>query len=401
MGWLSLVGVRTGQTVRAVCARRTIRYSSQPRQKPVAALSSAATSARPVATAPRTGTPSRYPAAPTTANSRPTSWAKRGGASGSRSRTGPSRGATSSRNSTPYGAYRSSANAPTAKTTAWTATSVPLPSRRATARTAAVTHAAKRGPRTSISRGTAELMGKRGSPDGGQGTSGRTGSVLREPDTGSCRRGTGRLCGARSAGCPRRESSRSRACPDMRVYQGGQLVGSRRAAAAPDQPPVAVEVEQRRRAADVELAGLLEVALGVDVDDGQARAGRPQLRQAGLRRAAGRAERGGELDDGEIGLRGADAQALEHPVRGHVPTFPGRPDGAAPRAQPPGRQGRDRQRGDHDGHSDATHRRVEPAGRRRYSAVSTVSTALSPMSTPSAAGRTLITVSPNGRAGTG
>ncbi len=41
------------------------------------------------------------PAAPTTATTRPTSWAKRAGASGSRSRTGPSRGATRTRNSTP------------------------------------------------------------------------------------------------------------------------------------------------------------------------------------------------------------------------------------------------------------------------------------------------------------
>src|SRR4051812_45041171 len=48
-----------------------------------------------------------------------------------------------------------------AKTTAWTATSVPLFRTRATARTTAVTHAAKRGPRTSTSRGAAELMEKK------------------------------------------------------------------------------------------------------------------------------------------------------------------------------------------------------------------------------------------------
>src|SRR4051812_30529540 len=58
-GFLRWWGVLTSQAVRAGTARRTIRYSSQPRQKPVAAWSSAATSASPVATAPVTGEPSR------------------------------------------------------------------------------------------------------------------------------------------------------------------------------------------------------------------------------------------------------------------------------------------------------------------------------------------------------
>src|SRR3954470_3259219 len=393
-------GCAGGQAVRAGRARRTVRYSSQPRQKPVTALSRAATSARPVATAPTSGAPVRYPVAPTTANIRPTSCAKRGGASGSRSRTGPSRGATSSRNSTPYGAYRSPANAPTAKTTAWTATSVPLPWTTAMARTTAVTHAAKRGPRTSISGGTAELI-DHDSPDGGQGTSGRTGSVLRESDTGSCPRGTGRLCGERSARGPRREGNRSRARPGMRVYQCGELVGPRRAAAAPDEPAGTIEVEQRRGSADVEFPDLVEVALGVDLDHRQTRPAPLHLLQAGLGGAAGRAEGRGEPDDGQVGLGRADPQALEQRLRRHVLASLDPPEGTAPRPLPPRSQGGHRQRGHYDDRSDPTHRRVEPAGRQGYSAVSTVSAACRPMRTPSAAGRTLVTRSPNGRAGTG
>src|SRR5215218_2008988 len=115
------------------------------------------------------------------------------------------------------------------------------------------------------------------------------GADLRRSDTGSCPRGTGPLCGARSAGCPRRESSRSRAHPDVGVYQSGQLLRSRRAAAAADEAPVAVQVEQRGGPADAELPDLLEVALGVHVDDGQPGAGRLQLPQARLRGAAGTA----------------------------------------------------------------------------------------------------------------
>src|SRR5690348_14666859 len=95
----------------------------------------------------------------------------------------------------------------------------------------------------------------------GKGTSGRSGTDLSRSDRGSCRRGTGPLCGARSAGCPRAEGSGSRAGSRVRLYQGGQLLRPRRAAAAADQPPVAVEVEQRGGAADVELAHLVEVAL--------------------------------------------------------------------------------------------------------------------------------------------
>src|SRR3954471_16212668 len=179
-----------------------------------------------------------------------------------------------------------------ANTAAWTATSTPLPRTSATARTTAVIHAEKRGPRTSTRRSAeviAETFGRR---------TGRVWSVgtgLRRSDRGSCRRGTGRLCVATSAGCPRRESSRSRGRSDMGVYQCGQLVRSRRAAAAADQLPVTSQVEQRRGAADVEVAHLLEVALGVDVDHGQARPSPPQVLQPRLRRPAGPAEGGREL----------------------------------------------------------------------------------------------------------
>src|SRR4051812_40165674 len=169
-----------------------------------------------------------------------------------------------------------------ANTTAWTATSTPLPRRSATARTTAVIHAEKRGPRTSTRRGAAviaETFGRR---------TGRVWSVgtdLRRSDRGSCRRGTGRLCVATSAGCPRRESSRSRARPRMGVHQGGQLLGPRCAAAAADQLALAVQVEQRGGPADVELAHLVQVALGVDVHVRQPRPAGAQVLQARLRRA--------------------------------------------------------------------------------------------------------------------
>ena len=61
---------------------------------PKAALRNAATSANPVAIRPSSGTPAANPTAPTTANTKPTSWANFSGGTGSRSVTGPSRGAT-------------------------------------------------------------------------------------------------------------------------------------------------------------------------------------------------------------------------------------------------------------------------------------------------------------------
>ena len=106
-----------------------------------------------------------------------------------------------------------------------------------------MTPAAKRGPRTSTRRGAAVIAGR--PSDGGQGASGRSGTVLRRSDRGSCRRGTGQLCGARSAGCPRRESSRSRPYSGMGIDESGQFLRPGRAAAAADQPPVAA----RRRTA--------------------------------------------------------------------------------------------------------------------------------------------------------
>ena len=232
----------------------------------MAALSRAATSARPVATAPthggteqvagraddgedagrragRSAAAPRAPArAPARAGARPA-----GGRARRRARTADRR------------------TAPTAKTTAWAATSQPLPVSRATARTTVVTHAPNRGPRTSTSAGRARqrTRGVRALMEGDLRTADRArldgrGADLSRSDRGSCRRGTGRLCGARSAGCPRREGNRSPATsgrrPGVGLDQGGQLLGPRRAAAAADQPPVAVEVEQRRGAPDVELA---------------------------------------------------------------------------------------------------------------------------------------------------
>ena len=186
-------------------------------------------------------------------------------------------------NSTPYGAYRRPANAPTANTTAWTATSTPLPVSRATARTTVVTQAPKRGPRTSIRRaGSTVQPWEERPPDGGQGTSGRAGLALRRSDRGSCRRGTGPLCGARSAWCPRGESSRSRApAPTWASTRAVSSSGRGAPLLRPSRLPSRREVEQRRRAADVELAHLVEVALGVDVHVGQPGPGGLQLLQAG------------------------------------------------------------------------------------------------------------------------
>ena len=240
------------------------------------------------------------------------------------------------------------------------------PVSRATASTAVVTHAAKRGPRTSTG-------GQCRTHTGVQGLSGRrsghvwtNGVVLRESDRGSCRRGTGQLCGERSAGCPRRESSRSRRrSPDMGVHQGGQLVRAAARRCCGRSAAVAAEVEQRRGAPDVEFAHLVEVALGVDVDDREARAGGLQLLQPGLRGPAGRAERGGELDDGQVGVSGRTPRRSKRPAASATPspavraprrcgraaTRPRRavttsaatsttaPDPAHPRPQPAGRRG--------------------------------------------------------------
>src|SRR3954451_22220336 len=203
------------------------------------------------------------------------------------------------------------AKAPAAKTTACAASSTPLLVSRTTASTTLVTDAAKRGPRTSTKR-WGELM--EGPLDGGQGTSGRSETDLSRSDTGSCPGGTDRLCGARSAGCPRRQGNGSRGRPDPRIHERRQFLGSGRSAAPADDRPRPVQIEQGGRPADVEGAHLVEVALGVDVQDGEARAGGLQLLEPGLRRAAGCAERGGELDDGEVGGAGAHAERLEHGV---------------------------------------------------------------------------------------
>src|SRR6266702_119593 len=86
---------------------------------------------------------------PTTENPNPTPCANRGGAESSRSRTGPRRGATRCRNTSPYGARDSPANAPMPNTTACAASSGHQPVINTTARTTVVSHAPKRGPRTS------------------------------------------------------------------------------------------------------------------------------------------------------------------------------------------------------------------------------------------------------------
>src|SRR3954470_7817030 len=120
-----------------------------------AALRKAATNANPVAISPRAPKPVPNPAAPTTANPKPTSWANLSGGTGSFSVTGARRGATSLAKISPYGCLRGPPTAPTAKTTACTARITAAASRltldtiNVTTRTAVVTHAAKRGPRTS------------------------------------------------------------------------------------------------------------------------------------------------------------------------------------------------------------------------------------------------------------
>src|SRR3954471_23362674 len=120
-----------------------------------AALRNAATKANPVAISPRAPRPIPNPAAPTTANPKPTSWANLSGGTGSFSVTGARRGATNLAKIRPYGCLRGPPTAPTAKTTACTpritaaAPRLTLDAINVTTRTAVVTHAANRGPRTS------------------------------------------------------------------------------------------------------------------------------------------------------------------------------------------------------------------------------------------------------------
>src|SRR5690606_36966747 len=59
--------------------RRNARYISQPRHRPTAALSRAATSANAVSTSPTVVPPTTNAVSAPAVNSRPTSWAKRGG----------------------------------------------------------------------------------------------------------------------------------------------------------------------------------------------------------------------------------------------------------------------------------------------------------------------------------
>ena len=68
---------------------------------PKAALRKAATKANAVATRPSVISPVAKPMVPTTANTKPTSCANFSGGTGSRSVTGPSRGATNVANTRP------------------------------------------------------------------------------------------------------------------------------------------------------------------------------------------------------------------------------------------------------------------------------------------------------------
>src|SRR5918998_4306904 len=148
-----------------------------------------------------------------------------------------------------------------ANTSAWAASRPALPVSRTTASTADVTQAAKRGARTSICRDGAVITRDLRTADGAR-RDGRRNRPSRS-DRGSCRRGTDPPCGARSAGCPRREGNGSRAAADAGVHEGGQLLRPGRAAAAADHDTGAVEVEERRGPPDVEGAHLVQMALGV------------------------------------------------------------------------------------------------------------------------------------------
>src|ERR1700761_4022994 len=136
------------------------RYMWQPRQKSKAEFRNAAASANAAKTIPRTGRPAAKPSVPTAVNTMPTPWEKRGGASGSVLDGGPSRGRTRERKTSPYGAYRSPASAPTANTSVWAASSQPAaacetPDRtRTTATTSVVMAAPNRGARESMGVGT-------------------------------------------------------------------------------------------------------------------------------------------------------------------------------------------------------------------------------------------------------
>ncbi len=109
----------------------------------------------PVAMPPTMPAPSRKATAPTAAKVSPTPCANRSGATGSRSTVGLSRGATNAAKSWPYGLRRGPATAPIANTTACAVSSRPaarvetVESNSTRTRTPVVTHAAKRGPRTS------------------------------------------------------------------------------------------------------------------------------------------------------------------------------------------------------------------------------------------------------------
>src|ERR1700738_1820735 len=113
---------------------------------------------------PRSGTPVATPMTPTTANTKPTSWANFNGGTGSRSVTGLSRGATTAANTNPYGCRRGPRPAPIAKTTAWTpritaaATGLRADAISVITSTAVVTQAANLGPRTSTWSGAAVVL---------------------------------------------------------------------------------------------------------------------------------------------------------------------------------------------------------------------------------------------------
>ena len=99
--------------------------------------------------------PSRIRRRRPTAKANPTSCANLSGGTGSFSLTGTSRGATTLAKISPYGCLRGPASAPIANTSACTprmtaaAIRLTLLTSSAMTRTAVVTHAAKRGPRTS------------------------------------------------------------------------------------------------------------------------------------------------------------------------------------------------------------------------------------------------------------
>src|SRR5271166_316209 len=131
---------------------------------PKAAFRKAATSAAVVAMTPTRTAPAANPATPQTAKTKPTSWANFSGGTGSRSLTGPRRGATTVANTRPYGCRRGPPRAPMAKTTACrpstiaAATGLMAETIRTICRTAAVTQAANLGPRTSTRSGWAVVV---------------------------------------------------------------------------------------------------------------------------------------------------------------------------------------------------------------------------------------------------